>query len=92
MISTEFWVTRATLKYHTERPRSVSWSQDASLLAVGYESCVVIYDTTVYAVLQTLTSSECPSLKTVQFIGPRNLLVAGRTQLVLWDILAHAGE
>ncbi|KXN88800.1 WD repeat-containing protein 75 [Leucoagaricus sp. SymC.cos] len=85
----DFWVTRTTLKYHAEKPRSVSWSQDASLLAVSYESCVVMYETTVYAVLQTLASSECMAPRSVEFIGGRNLLVVGKTRLVLWDILTH---
>ncbi|KAF5352400.1 hypothetical protein D9756_005945 [Leucocoprinus leucothites] len=85
----EFWVTRTTLKYHTEKPRSVSWSQDASLLAISFESCVVVYETLVYAVIQTLTSAECTNPQNAQFIGGRSLLVTGRTQLVLWDILTH---
>lgn len=46
----------------------------------------------MYAVLQTLTSSECTNPRSVHFIGGRNLLVGGSTQLVLWDILTHTGK
>ncbi|KAF9454138.1 WD40 repeat-like protein [Macrolepiota fuliginosa MF-IS2] len=85
----EFWAARTTLKYHSEKPRFAAWSQDGSLLAVCYEACVVIYETTLYAVLQSLTSSECTSPYSVYFIGGRHLVVGGGTQIVLWDILMH---
>lgn len=85
-------MTRTTLEYHSEKPRFVSWSHDGSLLAVCFESCVVVYETSVYALLQVLTSSECTNPQSVYFIGGSNLLVQGGTKIVLWNILAHSSE
>jgi len=82
------------LKYRSEKPRSSEWSYDGSLLAVTYESCVVVYETSIYVVLQTVMSPECTDPRAVHFVGAggRNMLVSGESELVLWDIIEQNGE
>ncbi|KAG6814124.1 hypothetical protein H0H92_002119 [Tricholoma furcatifolium] len=87
----EFWVARATFGFRSEVPTSASWSQDSSLLAITFGSCVALYDPTTNILCQTLVSPEGSANKSAHFIGRegRYLAVAGEHSVTLWDLISQ---
>ncbi|KAF8506780.1 WD40 repeat-like protein [Russula emetica] len=87
-----FWVARSRLTFKREIPWSISWSPDGSLLAVGFGAYVAIYDPPSNALIRTFTTSELRGpVRSVHFLGHegRFLAVAGRSDVVLWDLVTQ---
>lgn len=90
-----FWVARSRLTFKWEIPWFISWSPDGSLLAVGFGAYVAIYDPPSNALIRTFTSSELRGpVRSVHFLGHdgRLLAVAGRSDVVLWDLVTQKGK
>lgn len=95
MIPVVFWVARSSVTFKREIPWTVSWSPDGSLLAVGFGACVAIYDPPSNALIRAVVTSELPGrIRFVQFLGSegRFLVVAGRSDVVLWDLVTQKGK
>lgn len=90
----DFWVARSTLNLVSESPSHVSWSPDASLLAITLPYRVALYNPSTNLLRETLASPECGQINSAYFIGKagRYLVVVGETDLVLWDLVAQRGE
>ena len=90
-----FWVARSRLTFKREIPWSISWSHDGSLLAVGFGAYVAIYDPPSNALIRTFATSELRGpVRSVHFLGHegRFLAVAGRSDVVLWDLVTQKGK
>lgn len=90
-----FWVARSRLTFKREIPWSISWSPDGSLLAVGFGAYVAIYDPPSNALIRTFTTAELRGpIRSVHFLGHegRFLAVAGRSDVVLWDLVTQKGK
>jgi hypothetical protein len=90
-----FWVARSSLSFKRETPWTVAWSADGSLLAVAFGAYVVIYDPSSNALIRAFTTSELRGpVRVVHFLGNegRFLAVAGRTDVVLWDLVTQKGK
>ena len=90
-----FWVARSRITYKREIPWTISWSPDGSLLAVGFGAYVAIYDPPSNALIRTFATSELRgSVRSVHFLGHegRFIAVAGRSDLVLWDLVTQKGK
>jgi NET1-associated nuclear protein 1 (U3 small nucleolar RNA-associated protein 17) len=90
-----FWVARSRLTFKREIPWSISWSPDGSLLAVGFGTYVAIYDPPSNALIRTFATSELRGpVRSVHFLGHegRFLAVAGRSDVVLWDLVTQKGK
>ncbi|KAJ7293732.1 WD40 repeat-like protein [Mycena rebaudengoi] len=90
-LSEDFWVARSTLNLVSESPSHVSWSPDASLLAITLPYRVALYNPSTNLLRETLASPECGQINSAYFIGKagRYLVVVGETDLVLWDLVAQ---
>jgi NET1-associated nuclear protein 1 (U3 small nucleolar RNA-associated protein 17) len=90
-----FWVLRSSVTFKREIPWSISWSPDGSLLAMGFGSYVAIYDPPSNALIRAFVIPELRGrICSVQFLGNegRFLAVAGRSDVVLWDLVAQKGK
>ena len=90
-----FWVARSSLSFKREIPWTVSWSPDGSLLAAAFGAYVAIYDPPSNALIRAFTTSELRGpVRSVHFLGRegRFLAVAGRTDVVLWDLVTQRGK
>ncbi|KAJ7161422.1 WD40 repeat-like protein [Mycena crocata] len=85
----EFWVARSTCKFPNEAPSHISWSPDASLLAVTLPHRIALFSPSTNFLRQTLTTPECGAANAAHFIGKsgRYLAVVGGVDLVLWDLV-----
>jgi NET1-associated nuclear protein 1 (U3 small nucleolar RNA-associated protein 17) len=95
MIPAVFWVARSSVTFKREIPWTISWSPDGSLLAVGFGSYVAIYDPPSNALIRAFVTPELRGrIHSVQFLGSegRFLAVAGRSDVVLWDLVAQKGK
>jgi NET1-associated nuclear protein 1 (U3 small nucleolar RNA-associated protein 17) len=95
MISVVFWVARSSVNFKREIPWAVSWSPDGSLLAVGFGAYVAIYDPPSNALIRAFFTSELRGrIHFVEFLGTdgRFLAVAGRSDVVLWDLVTQKGK
>ena len=95
MIPVVFWIARSSVTFKREIPSTVSWSPDGSLFAVGFGSFVAIYDPPSNALIRAFVSSELRGrIRSVQFLGSegRFLAVSGRSDVVLWDLVAQKGK
>ncbi|KAF8641248.1 hypothetical protein AX17_000882 [Amanita inopinata Kibby_2008] len=90
----ESWGTYATFTFRSEVPNSVSWSPDASLLAISLGPHVAIYDPSFNVIRQTISLPESQATTTVRFIGKtgRYLVVASKRDLVLWDLVTQSAR
>ncbi|PFH49807.1 hypothetical protein AMATHDRAFT_146767 [Amanita thiersii Skay4041] len=90
----EYWVTRSTFNLRSELPSAVSWSSDASLLAVSLGPYVAVYDPNLSGIRQLINSPECPATTGVQFIGRggRYLAIVGQQDVVLWDLVVQSAR
>ncbi|KAK7465414.1 NET1-associated nuclear protein 1 [Stygiomarasmius scandens] len=87
----DFWVTRSSFGFRSEKPSHISWSPDGSLLALTLESYVAIYDPITNVKLNTFSSPECRPAKAAYFVGRgRFLAVLGTHDLVLWDVVSRS--
>ncbi|KAF7339337.1 WD40 repeat-like protein [Mycena sanguinolenta] len=88
-ISEEFWVARSTLSLQNEAPSQVSWSPDASLMAVTMPKRVAIFDPSSNLLRHSVAFPELGSIAGAYFIGKagRYLAVVGAVDLVLWDLV-----
>jgi len=88
----EFWVPRSSFNFRSQSPSQVSWSRDGSVIAVACGSYVPVYDPVTNALCQVVTCSECKHVVSVQFLGisGRYLAIAGKRDLVLWDLVAQS--
>ncbi|KAJ6575276.1 WD40 repeat-like protein [Mycena capillaripes] len=87
--SEEFWVARSSFSLQNETPSHVSWSPDASLLAITLPNRVALYNPSTNLLLHSLVSPECGVGNAAHFIGKagRYLAVVGTVDLVLWDLV-----
>jgi NET1-associated nuclear protein 1 (U3 small nucleolar RNA-associated protein 17) len=95
MIPVVFWVARSSVNFKRETPWTVSWSPDGSLLAAGFGAYVAIYDPPSNALIRAFVTSELRGrIRFVQFLGSegRFLVVAGRSDVVLWDLVTEKGK
>ena len=95
MIPVVFWVARSSVTFKREIPWTVSWTPDGSLLAVGFGAYVAIYDPSSNALIRAFVTSELRGrTRFVQFLGNegRFLVVAGRSDVVLWDLVTQKGK
>ncbi|KAJ7110056.1 WD40 repeat-like protein [Mycena epipterygia] len=85
----EFWVARSTFNFQGEHPSHVSWSPDASLLAITLPHRIALFNPTTNLLRHTLASPECGVVTAAHFIGKagRYLAVVGAMDLVLWDLV-----
>jgi NET1-associated nuclear protein 1 (U3 small nucleolar RNA-associated protein 17) len=90
----EFWVTRSTLTLQNEPPFHVSWSPDASLLAVTLPNRVALLSPSTNLLRHSLASPECGTVNAAHFIGKagRYLAVVGAVDLVFWDLVDQRGR
>jgi NET1-associated nuclear protein 1 (U3 small nucleolar RNA-associated protein 17) len=63
------------------------------MMAVACGPYVPLYDPVTNALRQVLTCSECKHVVSVHFLGSsgRYLAIAGKRDLVLWDLVAQSG-
>lgn len=90
-----FWVARSSLSFKREIPWTISWTPDGSLLAVGFGAYVAIYDPPSNALIRTFSASELRGrVRSVHFLGSdgRFLALAGRSDVVLWDLVTEKGK
>jgi NET1-associated nuclear protein 1 (U3 small nucleolar RNA-associated protein 17) len=82
------------LTYRADIPKHATWSPDGSLLAVSFGPHAVLYEPTTNVVLQTLTSVHSEDTLSAHFVGPsgRYIAVVSAHNVLLWDLLDHAGE
>ena len=88
-------MARSRLTFKREIPWTICWSPDSSLLAVGFGAYIAIYDPPSNALIQTLAASELRGpVRSVHFLGNegRFLAVAGRSDVVLWDLVTQKGK
>ncbi|KAJ7040451.1 quinon protein alcohol dehydrogenase-like superfamily [Mycena alexandri] len=87
----EFWVARSTSSLQKETPSHVSWSPDASLLAVTLPHRVVLFTPSTNLLRHSLALPECGAVNAAHFIGKagRYLAVVGAIDLVLWDLVTQ---
>lgn len=92
-LSSDVWVSSSTFAFRSEKPRSLSWSPDASIFAVAVGPHVAVYDPITGCLRQTLTSPECQTTEHAIFIGARgrHLVAAGAKNIVLWDLIKSQG-
>jgi hypothetical protein len=90
----DYWASYSTSTFRLKVPVDASWSSDGSILVVALESYVVLYDPATTAVLQILTSAECPKPRRAHFLGQsgRYLLVSGQQNAVLWDLVDQSSK
>lgn len=91
--SSSVWVSSSTFTFRSEKPRSLSWSPDASIFAVAVGAHVAVYDPIAGCLRQTLTSPECQVTEHAHFIGAtgRHLVAAGAKSITLWDLIKSQG-
>ena len=91
--SSSVWVPSSTFTFRSEKPRSLSWSPDASIFAVAVGPHVAVYDPIASCLRQTLTSPECQATEHTHFIGAsgRHLVAAGAKTIILWDLIKSQG-
>ena len=92
--SSSVWVSSSTFAFRSEKPRSLSWSPDASIFAVAVGPHVAVYDPIAGCLRQTLTSPECQAAEHAHFIGAsgRHLVAAGVKSITLWDLIKSQGN
>ncbi|KAJ6604806.1 WD40 repeat-like protein [Mycena vulgaris] len=85
----EFWVARSTCNFPNESPSHVSWSPDASLLALTLSNRIALFSPSTNLLRHTLAAPECGVVRAAHFIGKagRYLAVLGAADLVLWDLV-----
>ncbi|KAJ7706020.1 quinon protein alcohol dehydrogenase-like superfamily [Mycena rosella] len=85
----EFWIARSTSNFQSESPSHVSWSPDASLLAITLPNRIALFSPSTNLLRHTLASPECGVVRSAHFIGKagRYLAVVGLGDLVLWDLV-----
>ncbi|KAJ7492469.1 WD40 repeat-like protein [Mycena latifolia] len=85
----DFWVARSTCNFQSESPSHVSWSPDASLLAITLPNRIALFSPSTNLLRHTLASPECGAVQAAHFIGKagRYLAVVGVVDLVLWDLV-----
>ncbi|CAA7265897.1 unnamed protein product [Cyclocybe aegerita] len=85
----DIWVCHTTLAFRSERPRSVSWSPDASLFSVAVGPHIALYDPVTGSLRHTLTAPQSQTMLSGQFIGRsgRHLLACGTNSLIMWDLI-----
>ena len=86
-------MSSSTFAFRSEKPRSLSWSPDASIFAVAVGPHVAVYDPIAGCLRQTLTSPECQATEHAHFIGAtgRHLVAAGAKAITLWDLIKSQG-
>ncbi|KAJ6519978.1 WD40 repeat-like protein [Mycena sanguinolenta] len=87
--SEEFWVARSTLSLQNDAPSQVSWSPDASLMAVTMPTRVAIFDPSSNLLRHSVAFPELGPIAGTYFIGKagRYLAIVGAVDLVLWDLV-----
>ncbi|KAF9469861.1 WD40-repeat-containing domain protein [Collybia nuda] len=88
----DFWVIRSTFNFRAQIPRSVSWSPDASLLAISLGDYVSVYDSATFILRQASSFPGCKQASSVHFVGKggRYLAVIGNNDLILWDLVVQS--
>lgn len=87
-------MNRSSFSFRAETPVSVSWSPDNSLLAVCLETQLALYDPKSSLLLDSLLMNDVKSPANVCFVGGsgRFLLVTGRMNMVLWDLITRTSK
>ncbi|KAF8216066.1 WD40 repeat-like protein [Mycena galopus ATCC 62051] len=85
----EFWVARSTLSLQNESLSHISWSPDASLLAITLPTRVALLDPSTNHLRHSVSFPELGPINDACFIGKagRYLAVVGAVDLVLWDLV-----
>ena len=88
-----FWVASATFSFRSQPPTSVSWSPDASLLAVAFANHVILYDPLTARQHCVLASPEVTNIISCYFVGclGRHLVVQASQDIALWDLVLPKG-
>ncbi|KAF7347703.1 S-adenosyl-L-methionine-dependent methyltransferase [Mycena venus] len=88
-LSEEFWVARSTLSLQNETPIYVSWSPDASLLAITLPNRVALFNPSTNLLRHSVALPEFGPLSAALFVGKagRYLGVIGPTDFALWDLI-----
>ncbi|KAF8665440.1 hypothetical protein AX16_000459 [Volvariella volvacea WC 439] len=89
--SVDFWIVKSTFQFRSDTPITVSWSPDASLLAVPAGSHVTLLNAHANRIARNLPSPDGTSIHSATFIGRsgRFVLVATCRTLALWDLVAQ---
>ncbi|KAG9038849.1 hypothetical protein FRB95_014398 [Tulasnella sp. JGI-2019a] len=89
----EIWVQCASIAYRSQVPCRVAFSLDASLIAVTYAHCVVLFNGSSHAFLQAITNVGSLSwLSSATFLGrvSRYLAICGvyGEDVLVWDLIS----
>ncbi|KAJ7808248.1 WD40 repeat-like protein [Mycena olivaceomarginata] len=86
--ASEVWVARSTLSLQNECPSYVSWSPDASLLAVTLPNRIALFNPSTNLLRHSVAFPEFGPIDAAYFIGKgRYLAVVGPLNLALWDLV-----
>lgn len=86
------WSPHASLDFPTSHLRSLNWSSDGTIFSLTFESRVVLYDSSSVTILNTISCSSIKNAVSSHFIGSRYLLIAGKTSLLLWDLILQTSS
>lgn len=89
-----FWTARSSFSFQETIPVDARWSPDGSLLAVCFDRQVALYDPHTNSLLDCLVTPDAKHTSFINFIGRsgRHLLVSGRNNAALWDLVSRTGK
>ena len=79
--------------FRSEIPTDAHWSPDGSLIAVCFGRQIALYDPYSSSILDRFTVLNVHNISTIRFVGRsgRYVLVSGRHDAVLWDLVKRRG-
>ncbi|KIY67198.1 WD40 repeat-like protein [Cylindrobasidium torrendii FP15055 ss-10] len=89
--ASEFWVAQSTFDFRGHVPKHVSWSPDASLLAIAFPRHAILYDPITTIQQCAIPTTELTEITSCHFIGStgRYLVIRSTQDFVVWDLIAQ---